>query len=71
MSSITVLGAGAWGTAVAKVLAHKGNEVALWAHPPRGVSLRPYVSGSGSDMVRTKVAFSTRAITCQHVPSSM
>ena len=39
MSSITVLGAGAWGTAVAKVLAHKGNEVALWAHDPRTARL--------------------------------
>jgi glycerol-3-phosphate dehydrogenase (NAD(P)+) len=27
-----VLGAGAWGTTVAKVLAEKGNEVELWAH---------------------------------------
>ncbi|MDR1211203.1 MAG: NAD(P)-dependent glycerol-3-phosphate dehydrogenase, partial [Spirochaetaceae bacterium] len=27
-----VLGAGAWGTAVAKVIAEKGNEVDLWAH---------------------------------------
>ncbi|GHT55748.1 glycerol-3-phosphate dehydrogenase [NAD(P)+] [Spirochaetia bacterium] len=31
-AKIAVLGAGAWGTAVAKVIADKGNEVALWAH---------------------------------------
>jgi glycerol-3-phosphate dehydrogenase (NAD(P)+) len=29
---IAVLGAGAWGTAVAKVIAEKGNHVALWSH---------------------------------------
>ncbi|MDR2501184.1 MAG: NAD(P)-dependent glycerol-3-phosphate dehydrogenase [Treponema sp.] len=39
MPRITVLGAGAWGTAVAKVLAHKGNEAALWAHDPRTARL--------------------------------
>ncbi|GHV63092.1 glycerol-3-phosphate dehydrogenase [NAD(P)+] [Spirochaetia bacterium] len=33
-AKIAVLGAGAWGTAVAKVIADKGNEVALWAHEP-------------------------------------
>jgi glycerol-3-phosphate dehydrogenase (NAD(P)+) len=27
-----VLGAGAWGTAVAKLIADKGNEVAIWSH---------------------------------------
>ncbi|MDR1249764.1 MAG: NAD(P)-dependent glycerol-3-phosphate dehydrogenase [Treponema sp.] len=31
-ASIAVLGAGAWGTAVAKVIAEKGNEVAVWSH---------------------------------------
>lgn len=29
---IGVLGAGAWGTAVAKVIADKGNEVEIWSH---------------------------------------
>jgi glycerol-3-phosphate dehydrogenase (NAD(P)+) len=29
---ITVLGAGAWGTAIAKVIADKGNEVLIWSH---------------------------------------
>ncbi len=32
MAKVAVLGAGAWGTALAKVLADKGNETALWAH---------------------------------------
>jgi glycerol-3-phosphate dehydrogenase (NAD(P)+) len=32
MAKMTVLGAGAWGTALAKVLADKGNEVWLWSH---------------------------------------
>jgi glycerol-3-phosphate dehydrogenase (NAD(P)+) len=31
-SRIAVLGAGAWGTTVAKVIADKGNEVTIWAH---------------------------------------
>jgi glycerol-3-phosphate dehydrogenase (NAD(P)+) len=31
---IAVLGAGAWGTTVAKVIAEKGNEVMLWAYEP-------------------------------------
>jgi glycerol-3-phosphate dehydrogenase (NAD(P)+) len=30
--TIAVLGAGAWGTAVAKVIADKGNNVTLWSH---------------------------------------
>ncbi|MDR3248199.1 MAG: glycerol-3-phosphate dehydrogenase, partial [Treponema sp.] len=29
---IAVLGAGAWGTTVAKVIAEKGNDVVIWAH---------------------------------------
>ncbi|MDR2078705.1 MAG: glycerol-3-phosphate dehydrogenase, partial [Treponema sp.] len=29
---IAVLGAGAWGTAVAKVITEKGNGVILWSH---------------------------------------
>ncbi len=32
MINVAVLGAGAWGTALAKVLADKGNPTALWAH---------------------------------------
>jgi len=32
--NITVLGAGAWGTALAKLLRESGNEVALWGHDP-------------------------------------
>ncbi|MDB6053224.1 MAG: Glycerol-3-phosphate dehydrogenase [Verrucomicrobiales bacterium] len=31
---VTVIGAGAWGTALAKVAASNGNEVTLWAHHP-------------------------------------
>lgn len=34
MGNVAVLGAGAWGTALGKVLADKGNQVALWAHRP-------------------------------------
>ena len=30
--TIAVLGAGAWGTAVAKVIADKGNDVTIWCH---------------------------------------
>jgi len=32
MSNVCVLGAGAWGTALAKVLADKGNPTKVWAH---------------------------------------
>ncbi len=32
--NITVLGAGAWGTALAKLLRDSGNEVTLWGHDP-------------------------------------
>jgi len=31
---VAILGAGAWGTAVAKAIAEKGTEVVLWAHEP-------------------------------------
>lgn len=31
---VAILGAGAWGTAVAKAIADKGTEVVLWAHEP-------------------------------------
>ncbi|EYF05892.1 NAD(P)H-dependent glycerol-3-phosphate dehydrogenase [Chondromyces apiculatus] len=34
MGNFAVLGAGAWGTALAKVLADKGNRTTLWAHRP-------------------------------------
>jgi glycerol-3-phosphate dehydrogenase (NAD(P)+) len=32
--NVTVLGAGAWGTALAKLLREAGHEVTLWAHDP-------------------------------------
>jgi glycerol-3-phosphate dehydrogenase (NAD(P)+) len=32
MANIAVLGAGSWGTALAKLLADKGNPTAIWAH---------------------------------------
>ena len=32
---VTVLGAGAWGTALARLLHQSGNEVTLWGHEPR------------------------------------
>ncbi|AKT43409.1 NAD(P)H-dependent glycerol-3-phosphate dehydrogenase [Chondromyces crocatus] len=34
MGDVAVLGAGAWGTALAKVLADKGNVTRVWAHQP-------------------------------------
>ncbi len=34
MKSVAVLGAGAWGTALAVTLADKGEQVALWTYPP-------------------------------------
>lgn len=34
MSKVCVLGAGAWGTALAKVLADKGRTTTVWAHEP-------------------------------------
>lgn len=36
--TITVLGGGSWGTAVATVLAHNGHKVILWCHEPEVVS---------------------------------
>lgn len=36
--SVTVLGAGSWGTAVAIHLAHKGHKVLLWGHNPEHVA---------------------------------
>ncbi|MDR3341777.1 MAG: NAD(P)-dependent glycerol-3-phosphate dehydrogenase [Treponema sp.] len=35
-ANIAVLGAGAWGTTVAKVIAEKGHEVILWCHDEAG-----------------------------------
>ncbi|MCL1929286.1 MAG: NAD(P)-dependent glycerol-3-phosphate dehydrogenase [Treponema sp.] len=32
LSTVAVLGAGAWGTTVAKVIAEKGHEVSIWCH---------------------------------------
>lgn len=32
MKSITILGSGAWGTAIATVLAHNGHRVTIWSH---------------------------------------
>lgn len=34
MNKVSVLGAGAWGTALAKLLADKGYPVSLWSHSP-------------------------------------
>jgi glycerol-3-phosphate dehydrogenase (NAD(P)+) len=34
LNSVGVIGAGAWGTALAQVFAEKGLQVALWAHEP-------------------------------------
>lgn len=34
---ITVLGAGAWGTALAKSLSARGNQITLWGHNPAGL----------------------------------
>src|SRR5947208_386202 len=33
----TVLGAGAWGTALARLLYHGKNQVTLWGHNPAGL----------------------------------
>ncbi len=35
MATIGVIGAGSWGTALAKMLAESGHEVTLWAHSPQ------------------------------------
>lgn len=37
MSRISIIGAGSWGTALARVLAERGHAVALWAHDPEVV----------------------------------
>ena len=34
MTNVTVLGAGAWGTAFGQVLADAGNDVTMWAIEP-------------------------------------
>ena len=34
VGTAAVMGAGAWGTALAKVLADAGNEVRIWARRP-------------------------------------
>jgi glycerol-3-phosphate dehydrogenase (NAD(P)+) len=34
LSTVTVLGAGAWGTTVAKVIADKGHDVIIWSYEP-------------------------------------
>ena len=34
MANVTVLGAGAWGTAFGQVLADAGNDVMMWAIEP-------------------------------------
>ncbi|MDR1950494.1 MAG: NAD(P)-dependent glycerol-3-phosphate dehydrogenase [Spirochaetaceae bacterium] len=35
---VAVLGAGAWGTAVAKVIAEKGHDTVIWCHDPAGAA---------------------------------
>ncbi len=48
---VGVVGAGAWGTALAKLLAERGHEVALWAYEPHVVEavrrrrVNPYLEG--------------------------
>ncbi len=37
--NVTVLGAGAWGTALAKLLADSGNRVTLWGHNPENLEM--------------------------------
>ncbi len=37
MTRVAVLGAGSWGTTLANLLAHKGDEVSLWAYEPEVV----------------------------------
>ena len=62
---VGVLGAGAWGTALAMVLARKGHEVDLWSHDPAVAAhvaeqgWSPYLEGTEvprSIQVRTDVA---------------
>lgn len=36
-ASVAVIGAGSWGTALAKLLSDKGHDVSLWAHRPEHV----------------------------------
>jgi len=38
VNSFAVVGAGSWGTALARILANKGNHVALWAREPEVVA---------------------------------
>ncbi len=45
-SRVAVLGAGAWGTALAKVLAEAGDDVALWCRRPE---LRDAIAASGEN----------------------
>jgi glycerol-3-phosphate dehydrogenase (NAD(P)+) len=38
MSRVAVIGAGSWGTALANLLAHRGDEVVMWAYEPEVVA---------------------------------
>jgi len=76
-----VIGAGAWGTAIADLLARNGHEVVLWAHEPdvvaavnarhenerflRGVALHPALRASGDPAEAARGA----ALVCFVAPS--
>ncbi|HXX69406.1 MAG TPA: NAD(P)H-dependent glycerol-3-phosphate dehydrogenase [Polyangiaceae bacterium] len=58
-----ILGAGAWGTALAKVLAEKGDDVAMWA---RHVSLCETVNATGENTRYLPGVKLPRTVSCTH-----
>ena len=51
---IAVIGAGSWGTALAKVLADKGHEVTLWARAAEHAAADPGASASTASTCRAR-----------------
>ncbi len=62
-NSISILGAGAWGTAVATVLAHNNHDVTLWCHEPRVADEINHQQTNGSYLPGIQLQKNIRATT--------